>query len=375
MDNQQLFEKNGYLLIKNFLNKEYCKSFVEKFELLIQEGKASPDIQCPNAPSVYGASFFEELLENLRPFFEKECGKKLHPTYSYARLYRPGDVLEPHTDRPSCEISATITLDIDGQAWPIYFSDLDGKNVSKIKMNVGDAVLYRGMDKKHWRDEYKEGTQQLQVFLHYVDQNGPHSDFKYDQRESLGIEKITKVINNNVWSYDDILDEKACDMLVSLYSNKNLEREKPFVGRDKDFGINLSIRNTERIILPTYKGIAARLVAAGIDANIQNWKFDITHSNQSEFLIYDQDGHYSPHIDWFFDDSQSVVRKLTVLAFLNDDFEGGKFFVQLSGTKFYPKQTKGTVIVFPSFLLHGVEPVTKGIRYSTVAWMVGPNFR
>jgi PKHD-type hydroxylase len=43
--------------------------------------------------------------------------------------------------------------------------------------------------------------------------------------------------------------------------------------------------------------------------------------------------------------------------------------------KIYPPQDVGNVIVFPSFLLHGVEPVTSGKRRSLVAWMVGPWFR
>jgi predicted 2-oxoglutarate/Fe(II)-dependent dioxygenase YbiX len=41
----------------------------------------------------------------------------------------------------------------------------------------------------------------------------------------------------------------------------------------------------------------------------------------------------------------------------------------------YPPQGKGTVLVFPSFMPHGVEPVTKGMRYSIVTWMVGPYFK
>jgi hypothetical protein len=54
------------------------------------------------------------LLEDLLPHFEKACGKRLYPTYSYARLYKPGEELKKHKDRPACEISATITLGFEG---------------------------------------------------------------------------------------------------------------------------------------------------------------------------------------------------------------------------------------------------------------------
>jgi PKHD-type hydroxylase len=75
------------------------------------------------------------------------------------------------------------------------------------------------------------------------------------------------------------------------------------------------------------------------------------------------------------DPKQEECRKLTVLAFLNDDFEGGRLFLQVGHEKMYPIQKAGTVLVFPSFILHGVEPVVKGIRRSIVTWMVGPWFK
>jgi len=64
-----------------------------------------------------------------------------------------------------------------------------------------------------------------------------------------------------------------------------------------------------------------------------------------------------------------------VLVFLNDDFEGGRLFLQNGHEKIYPPQKAGTALVFPSFILHGVEPVTSGIRRSVVTWLVGPWFK
>jgi PKHD-type hydroxylase len=75
------------------------------------------------------------------------------------------------------------------------------------------------------------------------------------------------------------------------------------------------------------------------------------------------------------DPTQTDCRKLTILAFLNDDFEGGRLFLQTGHNRVYPPQQPGSVLVFPSFVLHGVEPVTKGIRRSVVTWLVGPWFK
>jgi PKHD-type hydroxylase len=46
-----------------------------------------------------------------------------------------------------------------------------------------------------------------------------------------------------------------------------------------------------------------------------------------------------------------------------------------SNEKIYPPQEKGDIIVFPSFMVHGVEPVTKGKRFTVVTWLVGPYFK
>jgi hypothetical protein len=56
--------------------------------------------------------------------------------------------------------------------------------VDAALLQPGDALLYRGHDCFHWRDAYA-GQQLAQVFLHYVDRNGPHAAEKFDGRESL----------------------------------------------------------------------------------------------------------------------------------------------------------------------------------------------
>jgi PKHD-type hydroxylase len=116
------------------------------------------------------------------------------------------------------------------------------------------------------------------------------------------------------------------------------------------------------------------LAAAGLSANHHAWKFDVTHANQAEFLAYPAGGRYTAHVDTFLAHSDDC-RKLTVLAFLNDNFKGGRFYLQDGHERFYPPQTKGTVLVFPSFIMHGVEDVEEGNRYSVVCWMVGKFFR
>lgn len=137
------------------------------------------DRQCPRSHSVYYDPTFDSVLEQLVPFMEQHTGLRLWPTYCYARVYRPGEVLERHTDRPSCQISATITLGYEGDIWPIF---MEGE---RFVLDVGHGAIYRGCEVEHWRDEYVEGEWQTQAFFHYVDAEGPYKDWRYDRRSKL----------------------------------------------------------------------------------------------------------------------------------------------------------------------------------------------
>jgi len=362
------FTIEKYVHLKGFLDIDNCKEFTAELKRLVNQQITVKDSKCSKSEAVHGAMAFDKLLVDLLPHFERVSGKKLYPTYSYARLYQTGEKLEIHTDRPSCEISATLTLGFEGKAWPIYMGDEGGANASKIEMAVGDAVLYRGMDKYHWRKKFK-GEWQAQVFLHYVDADGPHKEWKFDKRPGLNL----PVQDMQQAVYTDILTKEACDSLIKLYSGSAVPKEQPIIGTGTG-AIDKSIRNVERVLLPTYKDIGGRLAAAGLAANYHNWKFDITHASQAEFLIYPAGGRYQSHTDTFLAHGEDC-RKLTVLAFLNDDFKGGKFYLQNGHQRFYPPQSKGTVLVFPSFLMHGVEDIEEGTRYSVVCWMVGKFFR
>ena len=75
------------------------------------------------------------------------------------------------------------------------------------------------------------------------------------------------------------------------------------------------------------------------------------------------------------EDFSDTTRKLTIITILNDDYEGGKLYLHYGNEREYPQLEPGDVIIFPSFLVHGVEPIISGIRRSVVTWLVGPYFK
>ena len=145
------------------------------------------DTQIPETYSHYGDTAMETLLEKVKPIMEKEMGLKLNETYSYARIYKKGDVLHRHKDRYSCEISTTLNL--GGDEWPIHLepSGEEGKEGVKVIMQSGDMLVYRGCDLEHWREAF-EGENCGQVFLHYNDASKKDADKnKFDGRPFLGL--------------------------------------------------------------------------------------------------------------------------------------------------------------------------------------------
>ena len=96
---------------------------------------------------------------------------------------------------------------------------------------------------------------------------------------------------------------------------------------------------------------------------------------------YKKNGHYEFHQDGngftSFDTPENKIlhgktRKLSMTIVLNEDYEGGEF--EFFDDKNLIREKIGTVIVFPSYMVHKVRPVTKGTRYSLVAWFCGEPF-
>ena len=161
------------------------------------------DKQVPNTYSHYADPVMETLLMKVLPVMKRETDLDLIPTYSYARIYKQGDILKRHKDRPSCEISTTIHL--GGTKWPIFIDPTGSNNVvdeyknihkpnaplgNKVLLDVGDMLVYSGCKLEHWREPLKENICS-QVFLHYNHIDGPFANKnKFDGRPILGIPPI-----------------------------------------------------------------------------------------------------------------------------------------------------------------------------------------
>ncbi|MGF1583485.1 MAG: 2OG-Fe(II) oxygenase, partial [Gemmataceae bacterium] len=119
--------------------------------------------------------------------------------------------------------------------------------------------------------------------------------------------------------------------------------------------------------------IYARMAQLAEQANA-NYRFDIRAISESIQLAEYKVGEY---YDWHSDigSGKTSFRKLSLSVQLSDptEYEGGDLeFFRITDT---PATGQGSCIAFPSFLRHRVTPVTRGIRFSLVAWVSGPPFK
>ena len=190
---------NKYQIIKNalsyelanfifnyFLLKRDAAKFMYDNNIIADTGMFGTwtDQQIPNTYSHYADMVMETLLMKVLPRMQQETGLKLIPTYSYARIYKHGDILHKHKDRPSCEISTTIHL--GGDKWSIFVED------TEVMLDIGDMLVYSGCELEHWREPF-EGNVCGQVFLHYNHVNGPFAEKnRFDKRPMLGLPSFVK---------------------------------------------------------------------------------------------------------------------------------------------------------------------------------------
>ena len=111
------------------------------------------------------------------------------------------------------------------------------------------------------------------------------------------------------------------------------------------------------------------------EANSHLWDFNLSHAEESiQYTEYLADG---GHYDWHLDCGHKIQaqRKISITVQLNDDYEGGELQLWRGQEPVTALKKKGTVVIFPSYMLHRVTPVTKGKRNSLVLWMGGDHYR
>ena len=326
------------------------------------------DLSVPDSYSYPNLPEVNILLGLLCNKMSEVTGKTLLPTYSYSRIYNNGNELKRHLDRPACEWSLTINLSQD-TSWPIFM------NETEVNLETGDACMYQGCLIEHWRPPFP-GNEYIQVFLHYVDANGPYRNQWYDQ-EKQGLNntlrcsfKYDKLDTTFMWwKSPNIFTKDECNQIINLFKNEIMENAKVGGGQLRE-----TTRKSKVCWIPKvreYEWIYLKIFDVVGFANENFFNLEIKEIvEEIQFTKYEEQDHY----DWHVDLNSENKRKLSASLQLSDssDYEGGdlQFNTDESADK-----DQGTIIIFPSYMRHRVAPVTRGTRYSLITWISGPPLR
>ena len=171
---------------------------------------------------------------------------------------------------------------------------------------------------------------------------------------------------------DSFVPSEVCDFLIENYGKWSTAKTL-----DPDYSSQRS-SDIAWIVDNFWKTSFFKIID---DINAQSFEFNINSVEDLQLTKYvAPNGHYDYHLDGtgYSAMKSGLVRKLSVSIQLTsaEYYEGGNLVFPDDKDSFNVEDAKeqGTAIFFPSYLKHGVEPVTKGIRYSLVCWSVGPNF-
>jgi PKHD-type hydroxylase len=179
-------------------------------------------------------------------------------------------------------------------------------------------------------------------------------------KEAFNDEEINKIIE-----YGDSLEKQK-----AVIGGRNIDDEYSNIRESEISWIEM---NNDTM------WIYDRLAYITRSLNGQFYKFDLYGFHESiQYTTYqsEKESHYTWHRDTGVDRTNSPPRKFSVVLQLTDpnEYEGGDLELFVSSEPTKVKREKGLVAAFPSYTLHRVTPVTKGIRKTLVIWCTGPAF-
>lgn len=196
-----------------------------------------------------------------------------------------------------------------------------------------------------------------------------------------------ELTTNEIWSYNiNVFTPKECKQIIQI-GEFGIDSSPITYGitGNNPVGVDLNelakVRRSPiswiRSDKENNRWIFERLTNHILATNKQYYNYDLADIQSLQFTCYDakEKGFYDKHVDMMY---QGVgTRKLSVTIQLSDgeDYEGGNLLLHHKANPDIAPRDQGTAVFFPSWMLHEVTPVTKGKRYSLVAWVLGPKFK
>jgi PKHD-type hydroxylase len=111
-------------------------------------------------------------------------------------------------------------------------------------------------------------------------------------------------------------------------------------------------------------------------ANTRHWQFDLSGIFAPvQVLRYGQDHHFAWHVDAGGGVTSDRKISFTLQLSAPDAYVGGELELMAGHMPTELPRDQGIALLFPSYVLHRVRPVTNGERWALVGWVQGPPFR
>lgn len=183
---------------------------------------------------------------------------------------------------------------------------------------------------------------------------------------------------SNYATWENAFSEEEINKIVQI--GEELVKIDATVGTDSDTKVVNSIRKSQIswVTLNNETGfIYDRLGYVARQLNGQFFGFDLYGFVEDlQFTTYRPEGDfYSWHMDS--NSGHAAPRKLSLVLQLSDpaEYDGGELQIMTSAEPTTIPKKKGLIVAFPSFIVHRVKPVTRGVRRSLVVWLTGERFR
>ena len=171
--------------------------------------------------------------------------------------------------------------------------------------------------------------------------------------------------------WNNAFSKEECQTIINIAKDKGLIKGKTRNESD--------VRDSKISWLYPIDGmdwVFRRVTDITLNLNERFFKFDLFGINEGfQFTNYEApSGKYGKHVDRGIN---MAVRKLSISIQLTnpEEYEGGELYLYDDDKGILMDKTQGTLIIFPSYVLHEVMPVTKGIRNSLVTWVTGKQFK
>ena len=387
----------------NLFTEEECKELSDfyfnkkKNKEVVRDDQSGPLASVRQMAGKITEPALQRAADKAKEVLSERLKKDLRFTYIHIREYQRGSILEWHVDNGLHQhtMDVCIAKANPDTVWPLYVSTPDDAQIETIEMDIGSGYHFEGCENPHWRNKLEDDWQ-LQLFIHFIDADGRHVETadvlekRKDSSTFIADEAIKPwPLTRYTWNQYAVipsafnLDECMGIIREGKAGIRTTHLRKGKTDGDKIGVHDLSVRDSEVSFFitdnPRNVPLFSKITEIIVNANLNFFNYDIYDLEALQFTTYSAgyNGFYSKHVDTHAVSSATNVRKLSFSLQLSnpDSYEGGDLLLWAENEPIVAPKNRGDLIIFPSYVMHEVTPVTRGLRSSLVGWVTGPAWK